>query len=276
MEEAATLRQLGDREASARYVMPTNSEVRMALLVGLAYFVGARVGLALTFQSHAVSTLWPPNAILLAAFLLVPARSWWLLLLAAFPVHMAVETHAGIPVSLALGWFVSNSGEALIGALLMRRFAAGARWFESFSRIGIFFVSAALVAPFLSSFLDAAFVRLNHWGAGGYWEVWRMRNFSNVLATLTLVPVIVMWARGGIAILREATFRRHAEACLLTIGLLIVGIAVFGGQMAGPHTTPALLYAPLPFLIWAAVRFGPRGASTSLLLVVFVARGPDA
>ncbi|HSR90514.1 MAG TPA: PAS domain S-box protein, partial [Gemmatimonadales bacterium] len=30
---------------------------------------------------------------------------------------------------------------------------------------------------------------------------------------------------------------------------------------------PAMLYAPLPFLLWAALRFGPRGISAALLLV---------
>jgi len=41
-----------------------------ALVLGIAYYVGAKVGFALTFDPHPVSTLWPPNAILLAALLL--------------------------------------------------------------------------------------------------------------------------------------------------------------------------------------------------------------
>jgi PAS domain S-box-containing protein len=271
MYDAVMLRQVGESGARGIRVLPALRAVRAALLVGLAYYLGAKVGLALTFQTQAVSTLWPPNAILLAAFLLTPARSWWLLLLAVFPVHLAVELRAGVPLPMVLCWYVSNCSEALIGALLVRRFATSPPWFDSFLRISIFFMCAALVAPFLSSFLDAAFVRLNHWGTASYLEVWRMRFFSNVLAILTLVPVIVTWADGGIVSLREAPPRRYAEACLLAVGLLAVGIVVFSGQKAGPGTTPALLYAPLPFLLWAAVRFGPGGAATSLLLIVLLA-----
>ncbi|HKO63343.1 MAG TPA: hypothetical protein VJV03_19420, partial [Pyrinomonadaceae bacterium] len=37
-----------------------------ALLVGISYYVGAKIGFALTFEPHPVSTLWPPNSILLA------------------------------------------------------------------------------------------------------------------------------------------------------------------------------------------------------------------
>jgi integral membrane sensor domain MASE1 len=35
-----------------------------ALLVFAGYYVGARVGFALTFQPHPVSTLWPPDSTL--------------------------------------------------------------------------------------------------------------------------------------------------------------------------------------------------------------------
>jgi integral membrane sensor domain MASE1 len=54
-----------------------------ALLVALGYYLAARLGLALTLQPHPISTLWPPNALLMAALLLVPARSRWVLLAAA-------------------------------------------------------------------------------------------------------------------------------------------------------------------------------------------------
>src|SRR5262245_38079883 len=60
-------------------------------LVCVGYYVGARAGLALTLQNHAVSVMWPPNAILLSAFLLTPVRAWGFLIIAALPAHFAVE-----------------------------------------------------------------------------------------------------------------------------------------------------------------------------------------
>jgi hypothetical protein len=53
--------------------------IRAAVLVFIGYYLGARVGFALTFQSHPISVFWPPNSILLAALLLTPPRIWWLL-----------------------------------------------------------------------------------------------------------------------------------------------------------------------------------------------------
>src|SRR5262245_26789454 len=89
-----------------------------ALVVGIAYYVGAKIGFALTFQPHPVSTLWPPNSILFAALLLSSRRSWWLLLLAALPAHLLVQLNADIPTAMILSWYVSNCSEALIGAFL--------------------------------------------------------------------------------------------------------------------------------------------------------------
>ena len=44
--------------------------VRAGVLVFIGYFLGAKVGLTLTFQPHPISVFWPPNSVLLAALLL--------------------------------------------------------------------------------------------------------------------------------------------------------------------------------------------------------------
>src|SRR6267378_743771 len=246
-------------------------DARAALLVAVAYYVGARIGFAFTFQPHPISTLWPPNSLLLAALLLTPARSWWLLLLAAFPAHLAAELQSGVPAAMVLGWFVSNSSEALIGATCIRALVAGPLRFDSSRDISVFLIFGTFLAPLLSSFLDAALVILIGWGQGSYWQLVRLRFFSNVLAALTLVPVILTWAATGLAGIRNAPLRRYAEAGLLFLGLFTASILIFGWQETGRNAIPALFYAPLPFLLWAAVRLGPVGTSTSLLLMAVIA-----
>ncbi len=69
----------------------------IALSVSLAYYLGAKIGFALTFRPHPVSVLWPPNSILLAALLLTPVRIWWVILLAAFPAHLAAQLQSNVP-----------------------------------------------------------------------------------------------------------------------------------------------------------------------------------
>ena len=58
---------------------------------------------------------------------------------------------------------------------------------------------------------------------------------------------------------------------MLALGIIIIGSYVFAIVPAGPDTSPALLYALIPLLIWAALRFGLSGISAAMLLVTFEA-----
>ncbi len=241
-----------------------------AAVVAIGYYAGAKIGFALTFEPHPISVLWPPNALLFAAMLLVPTRSWWLIVLAALPAHLVAELQSGVPVAMVFGWFVSNCSEALIGA-------AGVRWLvreplqlDSFRHVGIFLLCGVLLAPLLSSFLDVALVTLVGWRQTDFWALVRLRFFSNALATLIIVPLILTWANSSWEALHKISFGRRIETAALFLGLLATGAFIFE-QETGSANIPALLYAPLPFLLWAAVRLGPRGISTSLLAVAMLA-----
>ena len=190
-----------------------------SLWVFAGYYLGCKIGFALTFQPHPVSVLWPPNSIVVAALLLTPPRSWWLVLLAALPAHLAAQLQSHVPPLMILSWFVSNCCEAVIGAGLMRYLVGGPIRFTTLRTVGLFCLCVVFIGPFLSSFLDAAFVVWNHWGQDGYWELIRVRLFSNALAALIIVPLIVTWATTGISALRTAAgFRvtwKHAFSLLV-------------------------------------------------------------
>src|SRR5215469_15437015 len=243
--------------------------VATGVLVAVGYYLGARLGLALTFQPHPISVLWPANSILVAGLLLTPPRIWWFILLAAFPAHWAAQLQSHVPPLMILCWFVSNSCEALIGAGLTRYLVGKPIRFRSLRTAGIFCLCVVFTGPFLSSFLDAAFVVLNHLGRDGYWELMRLRLFSNALAALIVVPLIVTWATTRISALRTARLSRYLEACVLFLGLLLVSYAVL--YEIGSEADSVLLFLPLPFLLWAAVRFGSLGASTAISIVGFLA-----
>ena len=245
--------------------------VLAALLVAMGYYAGVKIGFALTFQPHPISVLWPPNAILLGALLVTPARWWVWLLLAAFGAHLVAQLQAAVPGTLVVLWFISNVAEALIGAIYVRRYLRWPPALDSLRGVAVFILFAAFLAPFLTSFLDAAFVKLIGWGHGGYWELWRTRFFSNVLTTLTVVPVIIALAGQRWAALRSPDPLRMAEASVLLFSVVAMCFAVFLEEQAGTSATPALLYLPLPFLLWAALRFGPPGAALAFMVVSFTA-----
>ena len=241
----------------------------IGLLIAAGYYIGAKIGFALTFKPHPVSVLWPPNSILLAGLLLTRKSAWWILLLAAFLAHWLVQLQSDVPPLMIFCWFISNSCEALIGATFIRYFIGRPVRFDRLRNVTLFCLGGGFLGPFLSSFLDSGFVALNDWGAGSYWEIWRIRFASNVLAALTLTPLIVSWATQRIAFWRNVPRGRFLEGSCLLLGLLVTNF-VLVNQIASASDS-ALLYLPFPFLLWAAVRFGAFGASTAVSAIAFSA-----
>src|SRR6266567_8722519 len=136
-----------ERSARSRFLPPHTHTVLIAFWAGAAYYLGAIIGFALTFPTHAVSTLWPPNAILLACLLLTPTRKWWLVLLGVFPAHVAVQLQSGVPTLMILCWFLSNTSEALIGAYCIRGLTGSQLKFDNFWDTGVFVIFAVFLAP---------------------------------------------------------------------------------------------------------------------------------
>ena len=242
-----------------------------ALLTSVAYYATAKLGFQFTLQPNSVSTLWMPNSVVLAALMLTPPAWWWLVILATLPAHLAAELMSGVPTGMVVSWFFSNSFQALLGAYLISHFAGANIKFNRIKGLTTFLIFGAFLAPFATSFLDGALVKLNGWGISSYWENWRIRFLSNVLASLTLIPFVVEWAREGLSSLRRIPLAKYVEAGLLILGLFVVGVVAFNSQPGFFIQTTARLYWPLPFLVWASIRFGLRGVSSCLLVVMFLA-----
>src|SRR5262249_43970399 len=103
----------------------------VALMVAVSYYAASKIGFAFTPAHQAISTFWPPNAVLLSALLLVRTRMWWIVILAVLPAHFLIQLGLGVPALTALGWFITNTSEALIGALCISHFKKQAALFES-------------------------------------------------------------------------------------------------------------------------------------------------
>src|SRR5947199_3727516 len=270
-EKAADSDWMLSREKRAEqffFALPRRA-VWAGLLTFVGYYLGSKIGFALTFQPHPISVFWPPNSILLAALLLTPPCVRLFFVLAALTAHLIAELQSHVPLTMVVCWFISNCCEALIGAGLIRYFLRDRIRFDMLSDVAIFCMCGAFLAPFLSSFIDAEFVKLNRWGQESYLENWRRRFFSNALIALTLAPAIITWCHLKPAQWREMSNRRALEGSVLFLGLVIARTIVLYNARTNPD--PVLFYAPLPFLLWAVFRFGNRATSAAILVVTFVA-----
>jgi len=239
------------------------------LVAAVLYYLATRTAWVLTFPDSKVSLFFPPHAILVSILLLVPTRHWWAYVLAAVGSHFIATQQAQWPPLYALQCEVFDAVKIVLTAAGIRWFIKSPLHLISLREAILFVVIAVLIIPFGTALWGAAFTIAWRFGTQ-YWVEWRNLGVSNAVTTIVLVPVILI---GVQQFKREfkATPLRILEACFLVAGIAAVGWLAFDRSPAGPDTSPALLYAPIPLLIWAALRFGLGGMSSSVLLITIMA-----
>ena len=239
------------------------------VLLGAGYYVAARLGLAFRFQNSQISVVWPANAVLVTALLLVPRVRWWQVLIVASLAHVAAMS----PVTPAwrVAWQIgANSLFGLAMAELLRRFVGSPMSFGSRRQV-LVYAATSLVVPAAHALISPSFVRAAlHLDTTATPPVALVRAaLSNATGLLLIAPVLILWAQGRYRRLSELRWRRVLEAAAIVLALLGVGIAAFGSEPELAHS-PSLLLWFFPLLVWAAVRFGPVGATTSVFLVALL------
>lgn len=244
----------------------------MPLFVAVAYYLGALAAFEIgTLTDRIFAPFWPPNVVLFCALILVPARRWWLYIAAVFPAHVLAEATVGMPAAQVLVAFGTNCLVATINAWGVQRFLKEPPWFGTLRSASIYVLLAAGIGPAAAAFGGAFVQVLGDGSIDKYWAYWGNWYISNALGSMTLGPVFLTrfdrrsWAG-------RFNLRRITEGLLLAIGLGIVCVLVFhsGRGIVESGFLPALLYCPLPFILWAAIRFGQKGASGAILVVTIV------
>jgi diguanylate cyclase (GGDEF)-like protein len=242
------------------------------LLVGLAYYAGAWLGVTQTITPEGIAILWPPNAVLLSAFLLFPYRQWPLMALAALVAECIADVPS-FPLWAALAFGLINLFEVSLAAWLIRRVDGKDFNFDRLKRGAYFLLYGPLLASSLAALLGAEVYVLLGRTESTYWSLWRLWWFGDALGLLLLTPFIVVlwcWLREG---LPRFNWLRLMELLVLWLLLLFVGYHTFSlgiQRELGFQLTPVIL---LPFSIWAAVRFGVIGASLTIVVHAMMAIG---
>lgn len=176
----------------------------------------------------------------------------------------------GFEIWLTLGC-ITELSVAMLGISLLFQ---GTPQLTSMKALARYLVVGVILAPLVAGLVGAI-----PSVPGGYWMQWRLWFFGDALAFLTLTPAILTWFRAG----RAWTHKPQnclELACLMSL-LVLFGYLTF--IAAGQRQQPALLYSLVPLLLWAALRLGLKGVSTSIVVVALLSiwgaahgRGPFA
>ncbi|HEX5010235.1 MAG TPA: MASE1 domain-containing protein [Planctomycetota bacterium] len=230
------------------------------LLLAMAYFAAARLGLSLAVTAEQVTAVWPPTGIALGVLLLFGGWLWPGIALGAFLANLFAHE----PWHAALVIAAGNTLEGLVGMALVRRVAGPGGPLARVRGLLAFIGLGALVAPVIAAtvgMLALCLSGVQRWDS--FVSLWGLWWLGDAAGALVVAPVILAW--GGASWPRLPA-QRAAEAVVLLLGLAALSTLVFSGASGAGQVGPVLAYALFPFVIWAALRFGRRGTTAVTLL----------
>lgn len=220
------------------------------------------------FAPQESAAVWLPSGLTLAVFLRAERRRWPVYLLAVFLAELMLVPLYGDPPGMAFFWALGNCLRTVVGAGLMRRWLDPPVTFARPRDVVGLLVAGGLLSPLPSATLGiggvALFVPLS---SEAFWKGWLSWYLSDALGAVLLAPLLLTW--------RAERFwpRRSWPRLELVTTLLLLALAAHAtfGVFAPRGVLLCLPYLCLPFLVWAGLRLGPRGAASATLVLGTVA-----
>ncbi|HZA53979.1 MAG TPA: MASE1 domain-containing protein, partial [Candidatus Udaeobacter sp.] len=230
------------------------------LALAASYFCAGKLGLSWAYVHTSASAVWPAAGLALAVLLLWGRRLWPGIFLGAFLVNITTQGSLATTLAIAAG----NTLEALLAAWGINRFANGAKAFER-ARNTFKFV---LIGPILSTVVSATFGVTSLTLAGfaewtRYPAIWLTWWLGDAVGDLIVAPFLLILMTEPYPELKP---KRVVEATVLLLSMILPGYLIF--LRGAGFSAEYILVLPL---LWAAFRFGQRGAVTSALIVAVIA-----
>ncbi len=252
---------------TARFTNPWT----LALGTMVGYCAGACFSGFFTVWVDGVSYFWLPSGLYLGLLLLSERKHWWIVVVSAFLGDLGFNRlffpQDSWPAIMLATAHLGNTLSALLGAWLIQRFVARHPKLESLREFVLVIVLGGVVAlpvtaivgaSMLGTLIDQVSVTSN----GIAWYC------SDLLGVLLLTPPLLLWFQRRRRRNARARLLRALEVTLLGYGL--IGLTTASFLFGWPERTETL-YASFPFVIWAAVRFGRRGAASTILMSAVIA-----
>jgi signal transduction histidine kinase len=250
-ERGSEARQWVGRVTHARIGYPLG----VAALAGL-YYGGAKTGYLLEFAGPVAAIVWLPVGVGIAFLYLGGLRYWPGVLIG----DLLANNYTALPIGSALGQTCGNMLEVVLAALLLRRLVPRGSPLASVRGVGAIVV-AILGGTMVSASIGSVSLlsgEVIDWNAVP--TVWRTWWLGDASGALIVVPLALAWYRPLPVGWRPW---RWMEAAVL-VGA-IIGLGAYASRSSDP-----LLYLVFPLLIWAALRFGQRGATLAVAVTAIL------
>ncbi len=227
------------------------------------YVALAKFGLSLHAVNKFATVIWPPTGISLVFLFLFGIRFWPAIILGASVINFLT----GAPLFAALGIGIGNALEAVMGALLLKKF--GFR--PSLQRLQDIFI-LVVFAGFLSTFLSAtigvsslAFMHVISFGS--YLRTWTVWWVGDMMSNIIIAPLFFVYSVKEKIRLQPI---KIIEGIFLFSSIALVSAIVFadvGGMHFIGFPVSPFIY---PLLIWVALRFSQRVTLSAICILTVI------
>jgi signal transduction histidine kinase len=257
-------------QSLSRLNVATNRLRYVLAIAALAtvYLVAARAGLMMDAVAGFATLVWAPSGLALATLLIFGTGLWPGVFIGALLANLLT----GAPVPVALGIGVGNTLEAVLAVYALRRIPDFQVSLERLADVIGLIVLAAGLSTMVSATIGVASLYLGGIvSSGQLGETWRAWWLGDLIGDLLLAPVLLVWASGPRRPGDDP--KRPVETLALAVAVVAASLLIFGGAAGIPTSTGkfAQAYMFFPLLIWAALRFGQRGAITTAFTVSVIA-----
>jgi signal transduction histidine kinase len=230
------------------------------LLIAGGYYVAAQSGETLLLTGG-VGAFWPATGVGIALLYLGGLR-WWPGILLGDLLGTIVDLPGGPqPLGIALADTAGHVARAVVAVIILQRLVGHRATMDRLAQVG-----AVLVAVAVGEALAATVAILARWAAGVievpemgvFWRSWWL---GGVAGGLVVVPLALAWAHPRALMWRG---RRAGEGALMLAA--VAGLSVIALSAEQPLT-----YIVFPAFIWAALRFGPQGATLAVAVGALIA-----
>jgi signal transduction histidine kinase len=223
------------------------------VLIAGAYYAFAQGGEALLLTGPA-GAFWPATGLGIAVLYLGGLRWWPGVLLG----DLLSREFALLPLGAALAQTGGNLARALVAVVILRRLAGSSAAMERLGQVGAVLVAVASGEAISATVAMIALRAGNVIEASEMVVFWRSWWLGGLAGGLVVVPLALAWARP----LAPAWHGRGALE-----GAAMVG-AVLALSVVALSADQPLTYLVFPGFIWAALRFGPQGATLAVAVAV--------
>ena len=227
------------------------------------YFVSGKLGLKLALVHASATAVWPCTGIALAALLFLGYRVWPAIWLGAFFLNLTTAGSVFTSLAIATG----NSLEGVVGAYLVNKYARGRNAFHRAQDTFKFAFLAGMLSAAVSATFGVTALSFAGFAAwANYGPIWLTWWLGDAASALVVAPLLILWISDHHV---RWNWIRFSEFAALMLGMFLVGQIVFGRLLLPPVAHYPLEYLGLPFLIWAAFRYGARETAS----VIFILSG---